>query len=693
MTQQNYTPEEAAFKAEIENLAQNIQPDTDFVAQLEKQLVKSELLASTKTVSPPKPQRAPLWFGFRGWAGAVAMLMILIFGGFGLFFLQSRSNQSQNGDMLYFIEPSQSSQITSLENLDEQGNLERDGFNDQDQMIAAAPPTNTPVVLATSTPMLTMPPTPTPAPIMAAELAQEDDAAMTYRFSTDETTLANRSEADGAASPLIPSSESLELQSSQSAIRPTPLPLPTETPAPNEIPPADMFFEEYSDNPFLDTEDEHLSTFAMDVDTASYTLARSYLLDLGQHPPPEAIRIEEFVNYFDAEYPGPTNDEEAFTIHLDAAPAPFGFENHQLLRVGIQGRTITSEERDPALLIFVIDVSGSMDQDNRLGLVKEALALLVDELTEADRIAIAVYSDNSRVVLYPTSAANRQTIMDAINALRPEGSTNVDAGLQLGYQIAETHQRPEQNTRVIVLSDGVANVDVVTPEGILANIQRGVERDITLSTIGFGMGNYNDVLMEQLANDGNGNYYYVDNLRQARRIFVQDLTGTLQVIGYDAKIQVEFNPAVTDRYRLMGYENRALAAKDFRNDTVDAGEVGAGHNVTALYEIALEQTDLLPSDVIATAYIRYEDADTREVVELNRPITVGELRPSIEAMPLTFRLHAAAAEFAELLGQSYWAEEGSFDELLDFTLAIETERPNNIQVIELVEMIQQAREN
>jgi Ca-activated chloride channel family protein len=409
-------------------------------------------------------------------------------------------------------------------------------------------------------------------------------------------------------------------------------------------------------------------------------------MNVGQLPPAEAIRPEEFINYFDAGYEGPTGDK-AFAIHLEAAPAPFGFEQHYLLRVGLQGRYVAPEYREPAFLIFVIDVSGSMDMENRLGLVKESLAVLVNELNEDDRIAIVVYSNNSRVVLNPTPASETQTIMAAINALRPEGSTNVDAGLRLGYQLAEEYMRPAEITRVIVLSDGVANVDVTSPGGILQNIERGVDRGVTLTTIGFGMGNYNDVLMEQLANDGNGNYYYVDNLRQARRIFVHNLTGMLQVIGYDAKVQVAFNPAVVDRFRLIGYENRAIANEDFRNDAVDAGEVGAGHSVTALYEIALEDDDLAPADIIATVYIRYQDADTRQVVEVNESLTIGDLLSEIGEAPASFRLHAAVAEFAELLGQSYWAQDGSYSELLNFALPLEKELPNNAQVAELVEMI------
>ncbi|MDX2077912.1 MAG: von Willebrand factor type A domain-containing protein [bacterium] len=449
--------------------------------------------------------------------------------------------------------------------------------------------------------------------------------------------------------------------------------------------PIDMQFEDYGVNPFIDTQDDNLSTFAMDVDTASYTVARNYLIGQSQYPPDEAIRIEEFVNYFDAGYESPS--DETFGIYLDAAPAPFGYDGHYVLRVGIQGKYISPEDRQPTLLIFVIDVSGSMDMENRLGLVKETLALLVNELREDDRVAIAVYSDNSRVVLQPTPASEKDTLLTAINNLQSEGSTNAEAGLNLGYQVARENLREGENTRVILLSDGVANVGNTGPDAILNTIKEGVEAGITMSAIGFGMGNYNDVLMEQLANDGNGNYYYVDNIREARRVFVHNLTSTLQVIGYDAKIQVDFNPEITDRYRLLGYENRAVADEDFRNDTVDAGEVGAGHSVTALYELALQEGDNLEG-VIATAYIRYEDAETREVVELQRAITVADVLASFDEAPANFKVQVAVAEFAELLKGSFWAEDGTYGAVL--ALIESADMGENEDVAELIEMIRVA---
>lgn len=461
---------------------------------------------------------------------------------------------------------------------------------------------------------------------------------------------------------------------------------PPQENAPQAAPtPSDMTFDNPGTNPFYDTEDDNLSTFAMDVDTGSYTVARNYLMNYNQLPDANGIRPEEFINYFDAGYASP--EDETFAIYLDAAPAPYGYEGHTMLRVGIQGRYIAPEDRDPVFLIFVIDVSGSMDMENRLGLVKESLALLLDQLREDDRVGIVVYSDNSRAVLEATPASERETIQTAIDALQPEGSTNVEDGLRLGYSMAMENQHEGENTRVIILSDGVANVGNTGPDSILNTIAEGMESDITLSAIGFGMGNYNDTLMEQLANNGNGNYYYVDNLREARRVFVHNITGTLQVIGYDAKVQVEFNPAVTDRYRLIGYENRAIADDDFRDDTVDAGEVGAGHSITALYELALESEDV--DGVIATVYIRYEDAETREVVEIKQEITTADVLASFEEAPANFQLQAAVAEFAELLRDSTWAEEGSYGAVLGVLESVQDELASE-DVDELIHLVELA---
>ena len=378
----------------------------------------------------------------------------------------------------------------------------------------------------------------------------------------------------GAAMPHSPQAKAL--RSSQVVLNP-----------PNGAPYDSVFFKGSGTNPFIDTEDDTFSTFGMDVDTASYTVMRRYLRD-GHLPPSEAVRVEEFVNAFDYNYTPPS--DEAFAIHLEGAPSKFGEGKRlQLLRIGIQGRVIPDTDRKDAILTFVVDVSGSMDRENRLGLVKRALTLLLEQLRPSDKVGIVVYGSNARVVLPHTGIANREHILTSIRALVPEGATNAEAGLRMGYKLALQNSKPDCINRVILCSDGVANVGQTGSDAILKEIRTYVKEGVTLTTVGFGMGNYNDVLMEQLANKGNGNYTYVDTLDEARRVFVEDLTSTLQVIAKDAKIQVEFNPETVSRFRLLGYENRRLAHEDFRNDTVDAGEVGAGHSVTALYEIKLHE--------------------------------------------------------------------------------------------------------
>ncbi len=420
----------------------------------------------------------------------------------------------------------------------------------------------------------------------------------------------------------------------------------------------DVFFKNSGTNPFIDTEDDAFSTFAMDVDTASYSVTRRYLRD-GYIPPSEAVRVEEFVNAFDYNYTPPS--DEAFAIHLEGAPSKFGEGKRlQLLRIGIQGRVISDTERKDAVLTFVIDVSGSMDMENRLGLVKESLRLLVDQLRPTDKIGIVVYGTKARVVLPHTSVVNRKHILERIDALCAEGVTYAEAGLRMGYKLAVQNSEPGYINRVILCSDGVANVGETGPDAILKEIRTYLKEGVKLTTVGFGMGNYNDILMEQLANKGNGSYAYVDTLKEAKRLFVEQLTGTLQVIAKDAKIQVEFNPETVSRFRLLGYENRRLAHEDFRDDTVDAGEVGAGHSVTALYEIKLHEN---ADGKLATVSIRHENPDTGNVTEVNRSISTDALKSSFEATTPDFRLAASVAEFAEILRDSYWAQEGSLEDV------------------------------
>ncbi|MFZ5859097.1 MAG: vWA domain-containing protein [Chloroflexota bacterium] len=434
---------------------------------------------------------------------------------------------------------------------------------------------------------------------------------------------------------------------------------PTAT-APNKNrEPYDMFFEDYGVNPSIDTEDDNLSTFALDVDTGSYTIMRNYLNE-GNLPPSDSVRVEEYVNYFEQDYPIPPA-HQAFAISVDGAPSPFTLtERYQMIRVGIQGYEVPASERKDANLVFVIDVSGSMDMDNRLGLVKRSLELLVEQLRETDTVAIVVYGTDARLVLDPTRGSEKGKILRAINRLQPEGVTNAEAGIRLGYKTAMRAYIPDGINRIILCSDGVANMGQTEWDAILGEVRGYLEEGVTLSSFGFGMDNYNDTLMEQLADNGDGVYAYIDDMDEARRQFVENMTSNLQTIAMDAKVQVEFNPAVVMRYRLVGFENRAIADEDFRNDRVDAGEIGAGHSVTALYEVKLYPEAY---GQIATVYLRWQDPDTRQVVELSREFNTEEMFRRFEDASPYFQRAVVVAEYAEIMKESYWAEENTLSDV------------------------------
>jgi Ca-activated chloride channel family protein len=438
---------------------------------------------------------------------------------------------------------------------------------------------------------------------------------------------------------------------------------------PNDKPYGDVFFQEYGTNPFVDTDDDRLSTFGLDVDTGSYTVARRYLTD-GNLPPREAIRVEEFVNAFSYGDRPPSRGD--FAIRAEAAPTPFMTGDlYRIVRFNIRGRVVDERDRKPAVLTFVVDVSGSMAYETRLELVKKALNLLLSQLRSKDRVGLVVYGTDARRILDPTSDA--EAIREAIARLTPEGSTNAEAGLRMGYEMAARFRREGAINRVILCSDGVANVGRTGPESILSVIERQAkENDIELTTVGFGMGNYNDVLMEQLANKGDGRYAYVDTLEEARRLFVEELTGTLQTIATDAKVQVEFEPSVVSRWRLIGYENRDVADERFRDDTVDAGEIGAGHSVTALYEIKLAE-DAPRRGTAATLHLRYRSKETGRVVELEHDLELADFAKSWEAAPRGLRLASVVAEFAEILKGDYWAKEGSLRDVSRRAQALSSE--------------------
>jgi len=448
-----------------------------------------------------------------------------------------------------------------------------------------------------------------------------------------------------------------------------------------------MFFRNYGVNPFVDADEDPLSTFAVDVDTGSYTLCRSYL-NRGCLPPKDAVRVEEFVNYFHYGYTPPQGAADAFAVYLEAAPSRFG-QGKALLRVGLKAREVAPADRKPAVLTFVIDVSGSMNREDRLELVKKALRLLVDQLREGDQVGIAVYGSQGREVLAHRGIEDKEAILEAISHLRPEGATNAEEGIRIGYRMAEKALRPGAINGVVLCSDGVANVGRTGPEAIYKEIRKQADARITLSTVGFGMGNYNDVLMEQLADRGNGNYAYVDTLKEARRLFVTQLTGTLQVVARDAKVQVDFNPEVVRSYRLLGYENRDVADEDFRNDQVDGGEIGAGHAVTALYELKLWPEK---AGRVATVRVRYREADGPEVREVARAITAAEVGTDFEKASPSFALAACVAEYAEILRGSYWARGSHLDDMRKTAEACRKRLEDPEEIKELVALIGKAHD-
>lgn len=342
-------------------------------------------------------------------------------------------------------------------------------------------------------------------------------------------------------------------------------------------------FEKIIETPFVATEQAPLSTFSIDVDTASYSKIRQYLNQSNAMPNPNMVRIEEMINYFEYEYSGP-KDDTPFAAHMAVAQCPWNLE-HRLVRIGLQARKIDMKNRPKANIVFLLDVSGSMNEPNKLPLVKKSLSLLASQLTENDNVAIVVYAGAAGCVLPSTNGANKQAILSSLEHLNAGGSTNGGQGIQLAYSIAKEHFIEGGVNRVILCTDGDFNVGVTGDSALVEMMQANAKSNIFLTCLGFGMGNYNDTMMEKISNQGNGIYGMIDNEIEARRMMVEQLAGTLVTVAKDVKIQVDFNPNQVAGYRLIGYEDRRLANKDFDNDQKDAGEIGAGHRVTALYEV------------------------------------------------------------------------------------------------------------
>jgi Ca-activated chloride channel family protein len=442
-------------------------------------------------------------------------------------------------------------------------------------------------------------------------------------------------------------------------------------------------YDVISENEFLTALENPLSTFSIDVDTASYSNIRRHLAN-GELPPANAVRIEEMINYFRYDYPAPTGDAP-FSASVEIADCPWKPE-HRLARIGLKGKEITRQQLAGSNLVFLIDVSGSMEPANKLPLLKSALSLLTEQLDGGDRVAIVVYAGSSGLVLPSTSGSDKSAILSALDRLHAGGSTNGGSGLKLAYKVARENFIDGGVNRVILATDGDFNVGITDRGSLLRMIKKDARSGIFLTTLGFGMGNYKDNRLETLADQGNGNHAYIDSLREARKVLVEQIGGTLVTIAKDVKIQVEFNPIEVGAYRLIGYENRMLRKEDFNDDTKDAGEIGAGHTVTALYEIVPAGMELpVPSvdplkyqtpPVIAdkasggemlTLKIRYKEPDGEDSRLLEFPIMDEELQLGLASED--FKFAAAVAEFGMILRESKHKGEASLFDVR--TLALE----------------------
>jgi Ca-activated chloride channel homolog len=435
-------------------------------------------------------------------------------------------------------------------------------------------------------------------------------------------------------------------------------------------------YDRIVDNPFLAARENPLSTFGIDVDTASYSNIRRFLNE-GQLPPRDAVRIEEMLNYFAYRYSQP-RDEHPFSVTLDATACPWNQE-HQLVRIGLKAREISAEKRSPCNLVFLIDVSGSMESPNKLPLLQSALEMLVDQLSDEDRVAIVVYAGNSGLVLDSTSCLDRKAILRAIKRLQAGGSTNGGQGIDLAYATAVKHFIKGGVNRVILCTDGDFNVGVTSAGELTRLITTKARSGVFLTVLGFGIGNYKDATLEKLADLGNGNYGYIDSLKEARKLFVDQLSGTLVTVAKDVKIQIEFNPAQVSAYRLIGYENRLLRKEDFNDDAKDAGEIGAGHTVTALYEIVPHGKPLILPAVdplkyqtmpnvasesieLFTVKLRYKQPESEESQLLVLPF-VPPTAPLAEA-DRDLKFASAVAAFGMLLRESEHRGAATFDLVL-----------------------------
>ena len=437
-------------------------------------------------------------------------------------------------------------------------------------------------------------------------------------------------------------------------------------PAPIMVQPEPEFRDQYEDvdpNPVKLVSEEPVSTFSIDVDTASYANVRRFLED-GVLPPKDAVRIEELINYFDYTYPQPAEGDAPFSTQVNLMPSPFA-EGRELMQIGIQGRDIDRDARPPINLTLLMDVSGSMFSDDKLPLAKQAIKLMLEEMEPTDTIAIVVYAGAAGEILAPTPVSERRKIVAALEELRAGGSTAGGEGLRLAYSLAEQGLKEDAVNRVMLLTDGDFNVGISDPEQLEDFVSRKRETGIYLSVLGFGRGNYNDAMMQKIAQTGNGTAAYIDTLSEARKVLADDLSGNIFPIADDVKIQVEFNPARVAEYRLIGYETRLLDREDFNNDKVDAGDIGAGTSVTAIYEITpvgsdATQIDPLrygdtdtsttePSGEYAYVKLRYKAPGEDTSTLLERAVTGSDRVDNVEDAPQWARFATAVAGYGEML--------------------------------------------
>ena len=433
-------------------------------------------------------------------------------------------------------------------------------------------------------------------------------------------------------------------------------------------------YSEINENGFTDAKTSPLSTFSIDVDTASYSNVRRMLMTQRVLPPKDSVRIEEMINYFSYDYKKPGKENGKFGFDFEMGDSPWNKKN-KILRIGIQGENLKEDKKPKNNLVFLIDVSGSMSSGNKLPLLKESFKKLVNNLDSKDKVSIVVYAGSAGVVLEPTSGEEKEKIIKALDSLNAGGSTAGGQGIKKAYDLASENLVKNGNNRVILATDGDFNVGVTTGAELEKLITSYKEKNIYLTILGFGMGNYKDSTMERLSNKGNGNYFYIDNLKESDKVLSQGLTGTLYTIAKDVKIQIEFNPAVVKEYRLIGYENRKLNNEDFKDDKKDAGDVGAGHQVTVLYELIMKngnsETDVdklvyqdskvKNSSDIATFKLRYKESDGNKSKELKEV-----LKQDIYKKNNTndFNFAVSVAEFGMLLRDSEYKENLTYEDVL-----------------------------